>query len=129
MSTRAVNFNRRLLTFDFGFETLSPTTLIEALRDSLFQAARHNPNDAVPPAAILWANEDRQWEPLIPQLRRLVPALLSYGTYDPKTQTGPVIWLRGVIERALPEVDIPKGTIPVIYLPGIGVKGARFDFF
>ena len=100
-------------------------TMLEAIKASLSQAARFNPNDAVAPAAILWADEDRQWEPLLPQLRRLVPELFTYGTYDLQTNTGPVIWLRCIIERGLPEVEIPEGTIPVIYLPGISRQVLR----
>jgi len=100
-------------------------TLLEALRASLLQAARYNPNDAVAPAAILWTDHDGQWQPVIPHLRRLVPELLTHGVYDPGTRTGPTIWLRCVIDRTLPEPALPEGAIPIIYLPGTSRQTLR----
>jgi hypothetical protein len=79
-------------------------TLLEAVRESLFRAGRYDPGSAVPPAAILWTDADGQWEPLVSQLRPLMPELLTLGEYNPKERTGPAIWLRCVIERMLPEL-------------------------
>lgn len=97
----------------------SKLIVAEALRNSLVSAGRYNPNDVVKPAAILWTDVDNQWAPVIPHLRNLLPELLVYGSYQPEKKTGPAIWLRCVIERMLPEVELPENAIPIIYLPGV----------
>ena len=94
-------------------------TVLETLRDSLVAAGRYNPNDVVSPVAILWADPDEQWAPVISQLQKLLPELLVIGDYRPDKKTGPAIWLRCVIERGLPEVSLPERAVPIIYLPGI----------
>lgn len=96
----------------------SNITVLEALYASLTLAGRYNPNDAVRPVAILWADPDRQWATIIPQLQKFMPELLLLGNYQPANNTGPAIWLRCVIERTLPEVELPEDKTPVIYLPG-----------
>ncbi len=105
--------------------TTEPTTLLEALKASLEQAGRHNPADTVAPAAILWPDPDGQWMPLIRSLRPLMPALLTLGDHEPADRTGPAIWLRCMIEGALPDAALPDETIPVIYLPGVGRQELR----
>ena len=94
-------------------------TVLEAVRDSLLQAGRYNPNDVERPAAILWADDDEQWSPIIPQLQSLMPELLTFGDYQPEAKKGPAIWLRCVLERTLGEVELPEEAIPIIYLPGV----------
>lgn len=105
-------------------EKTVPATMIESLVLSLRAASRHGPGE-VSPAAILWTDADGQWQPLIPQLRALMPELLVLGPYLPGQLQGPSIWLRCVIERALPEVNVPDGLVPVIYLPQISRQTLR----
>ncbi len=101
------------------------TTVIEALARSLEGAAKYNPNDVVRPVAILWTDHDSQWQPIIPQLRRLMPQLLTLGEYEPDRRTGPAIWLRSVVDRALEYPKIPAEKTPVIYLSGVGRQELR----
>ena len=54
---------------------MSANTLLEAVRQSLLRAGRYDPGAVVPPAAILWTNADAQWQPLVSQLRPLIPEL------------------------------------------------------
>ena len=103
----------------------SKSTVIESLADSIVGAARFNPNDVVKPAAILWTDHDTQWQPIIAQLRRLLPQLLTFGEYEPEHRSGPAIWLRSVVDRALPEVEIPEGVTPIVYLPGVSRQELR----
>lgn len=103
----------------------SGNTVIEALVRSLEAASRFNPNDVVHPYAVLWTDHDAQWQPVIAQLRRLLPQLLTFGDYDPKFRSGPAIWLRSVVDRALPEVKIPEGATPIVYLPGVSRQELR----
>lgn len=95
------------------------TTLIEAVKNSLHRACRYNRSDMVSPAAVLWIDADSQWAPLVNQLRPLMPELLTLGAYNPEEKTGPEIWLRCVIERLLPDVDMPEDSIPIIYMPNV----------
>lgn len=107
-------------------QTVYPSTsVIEALARSLASAARYNPNDVVHPYAVLWTDHDSQWQPIIPQLRRLMPQLLTIGEYEPDKRTGPAIWLRCVVDHALEEPKLPDGSIPVIYLPGVSRQELR----
>ena len=100
-------------------------TVVESLINSLESAAKFNPNDVVNPCAILWTDHDSQWQPIMPQLRRLLPQLLTYGKYQPDQRIGPAIWLRSVLDLALPEVELPEGTIPIIYLPDVSRQELR----
>ncbi len=97
----------------------SATTVLECLKASLEAASAHNPNDAAPPAAVLWADRDAQWSPLVPPLRRLMPQLLTLGEYDPERCIGPSIWLRCVVDRALTPTEISGDKTPVVYIPGV----------
>ncbi len=99
--------------------------VIEALVDSLEAAAKFNPNDVVHPFAVLWSDHDAQWLPIIPQLRRLLPQLFSYGEYQPDQRTGPAIWLRSIVDGELPGIDLPQEATPVIYLPGVSRQELR----
>ena len=98
----------------------APATVIEALAASLEAASAGNPNDAEPPAAVLWTDRDSRWRPVVPRLRTLIPQLLVLGEYDPEERTGPAIWLRCVIDRTLEAPGFPPDTIPIVYLPGAG---------
>ena len=41
-------------------------TFADAVVEALRQAGQYNRNDQISPAAVLWPDEDRLWEPLIP---------------------------------------------------------------
>jgi hypothetical protein len=106
------------------------TVLLEAVRASLSHAARYNPGDVVTPAAVLWTDADGQWQPVVEQLRGLMPELLTLGDYESATRTGPAIWLRCVIEPAVradkfPDLVWPADTVPVIYIPGVSRQTLR----
>lgn len=106
--------------------SLTPhTTLIEALRKSLEWAVRAHSGDAVPPAALLWADPDGQWQPVVDLLRPLMPELLTLGDYDPELRSGPAIWLRCAIERTLEDQTVPEDKIPILYLPHVSRQTLR----
>jgi hypothetical protein len=84
----------------------------------------------VAPAAVLWTDADGQWQPLVEQLRGLIPELLTLGDYDLASLTGPAIWLRCVIESGVrkdkfTQLQWPKDAVPVIYLPGVSRQTLR----
>ena len=54
-----------------------------------------------------------------------MPHLLVLSDYAPGQHQGPAIWLRCVIERALPEVPLPERAVPVIYLPNVSRQTLR----
>jgi DDE superfamily endonuclease len=91
----------------------------EALIASLQSAAAYNRDDVVPAAAILWTDERREWESLVPRLRLVLPQLLTLGSYDQANRVGPAIWLRCVLAGRVPDVTIPPDVVPIIYLPGV----------
>ena len=106
-------------------EAADNLTVIEALVLSLERSGRFNPNDVVHPCAVLWADRDAQWQPIVARLRRLLPQLLTFGEHEPELRSGPAIWLRSVIDRALPEVELPEGATPIVYLPGVSRQELR----
>ena len=77
------------------------------------------------PYAVLWTDHDSQWQPIIAQLRRLLPQLVTFGDYEPEHRSGPAIWLRSVVDWALPEVELAEGVTPIVYLPGVSRQELR----
>lgn len=51
-------------------------TVFDALIASLQGTAAYNRDDVVPPAAILWTDERREWKSLVPRLRVVLPQFL-----------------------------------------------------
>jgi hypothetical protein len=94
------------------------TTPLDALIDALARAAEYNPATETPPEAVLWCDERGEFAPLLPALRARLPQLLTYGTFDAETRTGPAVWLRAATAGALPEVALADGAVPIVYLPG-----------
>ena len=94
-------------------------TVLFELFQALERVHAYNPHDQVAPAVILWTDKDRQWEPFAPRLRETRRQFLTLGPYEPGQRTGPSIWIRCMIERALPEADWPENAIPILYLPGV----------
>lgn len=45
-------------------------TVLNALLTSIQKAAEYNQNDTVPAAAVLWTDERREWERLVPRCFR-----------------------------------------------------------
>ena len=103
----------------------SRLTVTEALICSLEDAVRYNPNDAVRPCAILWTDQDAQWQPIIPRLRQLLPNFLTLGEYQPDQRTGPAIWLRSAVDRALPDIGWSEEKSPILYLPQVSRQELR----
>lgn len=97
----------------------STATFLDAVVEAVLHVAAYNSQAECPPAAILWTDEGRQWESLLPQLRERLP-LLTLGQYSPETRTGPAYWLRCVVDGAL-SADLAGGfsSPPIIYLPGV----------
>lgn len=97
---------------------------LETLEAS-FDDALRTPEGMTKPVALLWTDADRQWAELLPRLRTVLPHVFTLGAYDPASRTGPAIWLRCVIERVLPEITLPEGVVPILYLPGVARQTLR----
>ena len=92
-------------------------TVLSRLAELLGKAAAGNSHTAAPTAAVLWPDKDRQWEPAIGLTRQSMPNLLTLGTYDVESRSGPAIWLKCAMAGLVPEV--PLNGVPVLYLPGV----------
>ena len=99
-------------------------TILDALADAIEDATSHNRQDQVAPAAVLWTDEARQWEELLPQLKHRLP-LFALGKYAPDDQTGPAYWLRCIIARTIPHPGLPVEKVPILYLPGFSRQDMR----
>ncbi len=100
------------------------TTLLAALTERL-RACTSTSDGIAPPAVIVWTDPKGQWRSLVPTLLASIPELLVYGDYNPDLRTGPAIWLRCMIDRALETPSLPEDTVPILYLPGIGRQQLR----
>jgi hypothetical protein len=104
-------------------------TFLDRLQSS-FETSLRVPEGVAAPVALLWTDADGQWLPLLPQLRAFFPELFTLSfepsrPYDRVLRLGPAIWLRCVVERALPDIIIPEGKIPIIYLPRVNRQELR----
>jgi hypothetical protein len=97
--------------------------LVAQLEKSFVHALRSGEGE-VAPVALLWADADRQWAALVARLQAAMPHLFVLGTYDAK-RTGPAIWLRCVVDRALRDVALEPGVVPILYLPGVARQSLR----
>lgn len=102
----------------------SENTMIEAIKASLDFAARGG-DGIVAPVAVLWTDADGQWRPALRSLQASIPYLYSLGPYKPGERTGPVIWLKCVIERVLADVSLPADVVPILYLGGVSRQELR----
>lgn len=94
-------------------------TVLEALRDSIRATGKFAPGEIAPPAAIVWTDERREWQGVIPELKQAMPELLELGDWDTAQRSGPVIWLKCAIAGVLDDWKPPQGLPPVLYLPGV----------
>ena len=99
-------------------------TFLDALVKALSAAGAYNRDDQEAPLAVLWTDPKRQWEPLLPRLRARLP-VLTLGPYAPEAWTGPAVWLRASLARALPAPALEPDTIPIIYLPDVARADLR----
>jgi len=94
-------------------------TLLDSVLASLEKAAVFNQNETVPPAAVLWTDEKREWEALVPRFRHALPGFLVFGLYGAANRAGPAIWLRCVLAGRVAEISWPPTAVPILYLPGV----------
>lgn len=96
----------------------APVTFLDHLQTNI-QSALRSPEGVEPPCVILWTDPDGQWRPLVPTLLSAIPHLYVLGPYNVDERTGPVIWLKCIVDRTLPDISPPEGTVPIFYLPGV----------
>ena len=92
---------------------------IDVLSEQVRSAARFNSSVQVAPAAILWTDQESQWQSAMPLIKQAMPELIELGEYSPETRTGPAIWIKCVIARLSDDVTLPDTAVPIIYLPGV----------
>lgn len=100
-------------------------TIFERLVQALRSASAYNSQMEAIPACVLWTDPERQWEKLLPRLKDKAQELFELGDYAPRERRGPAIWLRSVLAASVPGATWPKGSIPVLYLPGVARQTLR----
>src|SRR3954447_17437636 len=101
---------------------MAVNTLLDALEERLRARVEGGGVDAGP-AAILWPDEARAWEPVVPLLRSRLP-IVTLGPWDPATASGPAFWIRCIVDGALVDRSLPAG-VPVVSLPGVPRRDIR----
>ena len=65
--------------------------VLDALVEAVGRGAAEVSEGGVAPAAVLWTDKERQWEPLLPELKKRLPSLLVLGSHAPTERTEPTI--------------------------------------
>lgn len=102
------------------------TRFREAVTTAIRVQARCNSAVQALPACVLWPDKERQWADVIPSFRTDLIELYVLGPYSPEARTGPAIWLRCALDRALPAEHNPQDIRPLVfYLPGVSRSELR----
>ena len=105
--------------------TISGThTFLESIVSAIKGASAYNSQDQVSPVAVLWPDKERQWESLLPTLRKQL-SVFALGEYSPDENTGPAYWLRCIIARTIPHTSLETDGVPILYLPGYSRRELR----
>lgn len=106
-------------------ESAEPATVMDELCREVRNAAySFTEGDQVKPSAILWTDEARLWECVLPQLKSALPELYVLGEYNSGDRTGPAIWLRCIEARTLELATLTDKTL-IFYLPGFSRQSLR----
>ena len=97
-------------------------TVLDRLVASAQNALAYDPNVRVAPAALLWPDEARQWEPIIDRLGQRLP-IVTLGAYQPEARRGPAYWIRCIVARTI-DIGLPEDP-PIVYLPGVARSALR----
>ncbi len=102
-------------------------TFLEAVSNALTKATtEYNRNDAIPPVALIWTDPTEEWLPVVSLLKETFQLpIMTFGSYDPDAWQGPAIYLRCLLEETIPDTNFPKGSCPIIYLPGYSKDAFR----
>ncbi len=100
-------------------------TLLKSLVECIQSTASYNRGSQAAPGVVLWTDPDGQWESAVRQLREIWLSLLVLGEYNANRKTGPAIWLKCMLAKALPGADWAAEEVPVIYLPGVSRHDLR----
>lgn len=95
--------------------------VIEFLISKLNEAGSYNAQDQVKPACIIWPDPDLEWKHAVERLRILTKNVLTYGSYNKETKSGPAIWIRYALAASTGLLE-SDGKIPILYLPGVRIK-------
>ena len=106
-------------------EQASSVRLIEKITRALRESAQHNSDVQVAPHCILWPDRDRQWESVIQRLQEDIPELFVLGAWDQNKRSGPAIWLRCIIAKAIPGLSVGENKPVIVYLPGVSRQDLR----
>lgn len=94
-------------------------TFLDALVDALDVARRATSGGGqAGPAALLWPDELRDWEPIAGLVANRMP-VLTLGSYNLNERRGPAYWLRCVVDGSI-RISEPDDAASVVYLPGYG---------
>jgi len=99
-------------------------SLLDRILRSVQASKQFNSSQTLAPNVILWPDPEKQWLPIIETLRAEIPGFLTFGSFKPEEYQGPSIWIKCMVNKALPEANWSDEVIPVVYLPGI----AKADF-
>jgi len=98
---------------------VSDRTVLDALVRAMRGAADYDKNDQAAPAAVLWPDRNREWEPLVGRLHGRLP-LLALGEHEQGAKRGPAIWLHCALAGEIEGVAFADGETPIVYFPGVG---------
>ncbi len=98
--------------------------LLDMLTASWVAVSRHHAGAEEKPVAILWADADEQWRPVVEKMRSRKAPLITLGAYDPDKWIGPAIWIKCVVDKTI-DIGLPKDEIPIIYLPRVNRQMLR----
>lgn len=97
-------------------------TVLDRIIARVRGALEYNANAHVAPVALLWPDENAQWQPVIDRLSDHLP-LVSLGDYDPAARRGPAYWVRCVVAGTV-DAGLAEGP-PLVYLPGVARSALR----
>ncbi len=95
-------------------------TVLDRLVACVRNALSYDHNVRIAPAALLWPDEARHWEPVIPRLTEHLP-IVTLGPYEPGARRGPAYWIRCVVAGTI-DAGL-SGSALIVYLPGVA-RGA-----
>ena len=100
------------------------TTVVQHLCDKV-RACGSNPGGSLAPAAILWTDPHRHFAPAMPLIKQHLPELIELGAFSSEDWRGPAIWVRCLVDGALPRRPEAADRVPIVYLPGIARQQLR----